>query len=155
MKIKYPAPYSKNWAFCNYIDIPSTVDKGNVYLRRFRVVQTPWFSFLVHWIYEPDSDRDPHDHPWRFISFVWRGGYTECVVDNLGDLGRDECRERWSVHSMSLDKAHRITSVIPNTVTVVLTGRRQQVFSFWTKNGRVPWHEYVNSSSDDVTGKDL
>ena len=144
MKIKYPAPYSKNWAFFNFIDIPSTVNGGDVYLRRLRLMQTPWFSIHVHWIYEPDPDRDPHDHPWNFFSWVVRGGYTERIHLSLGSPGVLVSRNRWSLHRMTLDCAHRIIDAKPNTVTVLFTGRRQQTFTFWTKDGKVPWHEYVS-----------
>jgi hypothetical protein len=49
----------------------------------------------VHWIYQPDDDRDPHDHPWPFVSFVIRGGYAERLFADL-DVSTVRERRRWS-----------------------------------------------------------
>jgi hypothetical protein len=58
------------------------------YLVRLRIVQTPWFGIYLHDIHEDDGDRDPHNHPWSFLSFVLRGYYTERVYpDPLGAPG--------------------------------------------------------------------
>jgi hypothetical protein len=57
MKIKYPLQASSKWVFFQRSDIPSKINKEDVYLRRLRVVQTPWFGVYLHWIYESDNDR--------------------------------------------------------------------------------------------------
>lgn len=47
-----------------------------VYVRRWRL-ETPAFSIRIHhWLHSDDS-RAYHDHPWPFISFIFRGGYTD------------------------------------------------------------------------------
>ena len=66
-------PASK-WAFWRWYDI---VLEGEPYLTRLNLIKTPWFSVKLHWILRPDPDRDLHCHPWRFVSFVLRGGYEE------------------------------------------------------------------------------
>jgi hypothetical protein len=126
-----------------YCDIPSEDDPQRAYLRRLRIVQTPWCNLYLHWINEPDADRHPHDHPWRFWSLVLYGGYTERVHKAISDTGRLHNCTRWSLHSMPIDQAHQITLVLPNTLTLILTGRRRRVWRFWTEHGKVPWREYL------------
>lgn len=157
MEIKHPKPTSKDWAFLEWADIPSKKTPGTVYLRRLRVVQTPWFSWLIHWINEPDFDRDPHDHPWTFWSLIVRGGYAERVYSRYAPNTRTpvlSVRSRlanystrvWrraSLHKMATEDAHQITEVIPGTITCVFTGRRVRQFCFWTPAGEVPWRRYL------------
>ncbi|MDP9167457.1 MAG: hypothetical protein M3O32_15575 [Actinomycetota bacterium] len=38
--------------------------------------------------------------------------------------------------------AHRIHSLRPRTVTLVLVGRRRSSWSFWTHSGPVDWRDY-------------
>jgi len=58
---------SPRWAFMQGFQV---AQNGRPYLDRLRVLQTPWFSVLLHRIHEPDLDRDPHDHPWPFVSLI-------------------------------------------------------------------------------------
>lgn len=140
MEVKYPPPRSCNWAFWKWADIPSKSNSEFVYLRRLRVIQTPWFAFYIHWIKEPDLDRYPHDHPWNFFSFVLRGFYSENLyVDLSGDVSDSKVHKTFSLHHMSMDIAHKITSVSENLVTLVFTGKRKRTWYFWTENGFVEW----------------
>lgn len=158
MKVKYPmGPHlARRWALGQWMDIPSAHNADGVYLRRLRVVQTPWFSVLVHWINEPDTGRYPHDHPWPFCSFVLRGFYHEEVWPSTksfyqqGSPPQEHTHHRWSVHRMGLDAAHRITQVSPRLMTLVLTGKRYYKFSFWTPLGKVPYDKMIPAEVNDV-----
>lgn len=112
---------SKNWALLRRFDIADE-KTGEVYLRRWYVVATPWFSVLLHKICTPDKDRDLHDHPWSFWSLVLWGGYEEV----LGE------------------RAHRIYMLDRSpTWTLVLTGRRRREWGFHTAAGWVDWRTYL------------
>jgi hypothetical protein len=128
-------------------DIPDARDPSVVHLRRRRVIQTPLFGIYLHHIYQPDSDRDPHDHPWPFVSIMLRGGYSEEVwqvkAGELGATPRTIARRRWSAHGTGLRVAHIIRTLRPGTVTLVLTGRHSRTWGFWTPQGFVPWMRYV------------
>lgn len=155
MPIKYPHPSGELWAFWKWADIPSSVNKGQVYLRRLRIINTPWRSVIVHWINEPDTGRHPHDHPWNFWSFVVRGGYLEEVwpTERHFDLSISPLQytlHRWSLHKMGLSAAHRIVVIQPNTVTLIVTGKRQRRFRFWTPEGKIPWDKMKPSEVNDV-----
>lgn len=153
MKMKYPPPKSKNWAFWSWIDIPSKKTPGEVYLRRLRILQTPWFAFYLHFINEADFDRDAHDHPWTFWSWVLRGGYVEKISRKfvVPPEGREvvlpftQAWKRWSVHKMRVTDAHQITEVWPGTMTFVVTGRRRRNWGFWTPDGFVVWTRYLKT----------
>lgn len=135
------------WAFMRWTDIPDRNDPTKTYLRRLRIVQTPWFALYLHFIFLPDDDRDPHDHPWNFGSFVIRGGYSERLYDLGGEFGGvrllgEKRHGRLSVHRMKMDKAHRITNIEPGLATLVFIGPRKRDWGFWTEDGFVRWQKY-------------
>jgi hypothetical protein len=138
------------WAFMKPFDIYDKNGSGEVYLHRLRILQTPWFAVYLHDLNLPDTDNDPHDHPWVFTSFIVRGGYTEtvfCSEDRTTAAGKyDTCKRTWnrrSIHKMKMDRAHKITSVQPRTRSLIVAGRRKASWGFWTENGFVDWHDYV------------
>lgn len=61
---------SPRWAFMKRHDIPDLQNPGNTYLRRWRIIQTPWFGVFLHRIYLNDNDREVHDHPWNFTTIT-------------------------------------------------------------------------------------
>lgn len=134
---------SPRWAFMQKMTIPC--ENGLVYLARLRIVQTPWFAVYLHDIYEPDGDRDPHDHPWTFWSFVLRGGYTEALhpfphVDS--SFSTPNVWKRFTLHRMGQESAHRITEIQPGLKTLIFTGPRTRNWGFHTEDGFVPWQQY-------------
>lgn len=134
---------SPRWAFWLRMVIPC--DEHAYYLVRLRLIQTPWFGVYLHDIHEPDSGRDPHDHPWTFVSIVLRGGYLEHLWTHpIGDpLGVARLHHnRWSVHRMQRQHAHRIVLCDPGTKTLVLTGPRRGNWGFYTPHGWVAWDQY-------------
>jgi hypothetical protein len=136
------------WAFLAGLDIGAD---GDPYLDRLRIIQTPWAGIYLHHIHRPDADRDPHDHPWAFASVVLAGSYTELVWPDkrrCGEFVRRD-RPRWSLRSMRRRQAHIITDCHGPLWTLVLTGRRQGEWGFWTRAGQgnakfVPWREYIS-----------
>lgn len=141
--------HSPRWAFMQRLDIPDTNDPSRVYLRRRRIIQTPWFGILWHHIFLRDSDRDPHDHPWPFASFVVRGGYSEKIYPapwSTLDYCLTRHWKRFSWHIVDTKAAHQVTDVSQNTITLVLTGRRSREWGFWTSSGFVQWRSYRQSS---------
>lgn len=122
-----------------------------VYLRRLRVIETPMARFYVHRLDGPDPDPQPHDHPWPFISFIWKGGYTEEFYENLDTRhgrmvpSRYNTWRRFSVHRMHPSRvAHRIIEVQPGTISLILAGRRSREWGFLTPEGWEQWSEYLN-----------
>lgn len=135
---------SPRWAFMERFTIPC--EDGLIYLARLRVVQTPWFAVYLHDIFEPDGDRDPHNHPWSFVSIVLRGHYVEQLhpipYSNRGEF-RTQTWRRFSVHRMGRGTAHRIVEAGPRLKTLILTGPRRADWGFFTSRGYVSWREYL------------
>lgn len=133
---------SPRWALWARMTIPC--DNGLMYLARLRIIQTPWFGIYVHDIYEPDSDRDPHNHPWSFISIVLRGHYTETVYPESDVHSEPTTKDhyRFSMHKMGRRSAHRITHACPRLKTLILVGPRRSGWGFFTDAGYVPWQRY-------------
>ena len=128
------AEQARNWGLFHRFIIG---DKGNVYLDRLTLLTTPWFSVKLHKIYRPDQQRDLHDHPWSFLSFVLRGSYVE---DTPG--GDKKCR--WWNFKKAED-SHSIKSVSRSPVwTLVFCGRRRRIWGFQVDGVKrwLPWNEY-------------
>lgn len=149
---------SPRWAFMSRMAIASKVTPGETYLDRLRIVQTPYFGVYLHWIHEPDSDRDPHDHPWNFGSFILKGGYTERVWEEpaLGTQDYKGYRRKWgqfSWHKMDTVSAHKIEQISKPLVTLVLVGRRTRNWGFWQQTDYpsqarfVTWQNYENAGT--------
>lgn len=118
---------------------------GLMYLARLRIIQTPWFGIYIHDIYEPDGDRDPHNHPWSFISIVLRGHYVERVYSDPSDNPKQfrvKIHTRFSAHRMGRVAAHRIVEAAPGLKTLILTGPRASGWGFFVDGKYVPWQEY-------------
>jgi hypothetical protein len=125
---------------------------GELYLRRWRIVQTPWFSLFLHKIATPDKDRDLHDHPWPFLSLVLRGGYDERLAIDAAEAAingyrplTEVARRGWlSIGLRRATTAHRITRLHRTpTWTLVLTGPRRRSWGFYTESGYVDWKRYL------------
>jgi hypothetical protein len=136
--------YGQRWSIFDITRIP-TPNGERTYLKRLRIIQTPWFGVYLHWINEPDADRDLHDHPWTwFTSTVLRGGYIESVSACTDRPSRrwTNAWPRWSTHCMTQDMCHRIEAVAPGTVTLIFVGRRRSSWGFYTDQGYVEHDQY-------------
>ncbi len=107
------------------------------YMTRW-VLQTPWGTIRLHRIRREDADPDPHDHPWSFVSLILWGGYRE---------ERPYWMSRWlrrgQINRFRAASVHRIVEVLPNTWTLVVSGRKVRSWGFHTPDGVVPWREYL------------
>ena len=135
-----------NWGLWRWFDI---VINGELYLTRLTLLKTPWFSVKLHWIHKADPDRDLHDHPWPFASFVLRGWYKELVCKKpdmrQAWLEADCCKEAddlFPVEEQTIKRfntkdtlaAHRITEVSPGLLTLVFTGRKSKSWGFYDED---------------------
>ena len=50
---------------------------GTLHFRRWRLIETKYFRFYVHQIFQSDKDPHLHNHPWHFVSFIVKGRYAE------------------------------------------------------------------------------
>jgi hypothetical protein len=127
---------------------------GDLYLRRLNVAQIPYVGAkMIHWIHRPDPQRDLHDHPVSFVSLVVRGGYTEERADGATWRRRLLCGfrperrtyEAGQINYVRATDCHRIVSVLPNTLTLVLAGPKVREWGFHTRRGWIHWKEYESA----------
>lgn len=128
------------WALWRWHDIELD---GEKYLTRLQIFKTPFLSAKLHWIHRPDPDRDLHDHPWPFISFVINGGYTE-FESKKPEAGWYRVLDIRHFNYKNTKTAHRIDTVLPGTLTFILTGPKTKSWGFYDQEtgGFIDWKEY-------------
>ena len=114
----------------------------------------------LHHIARPDADRQLHDHPYSFTSVVLRGGYVEALPKSQegvwGADGREEVtlvERRTDLNPVVFRQAkdrHQIVSVLPDTLTLFITGPKSEEHSwgFYTQHGFISWREYLGESDE-------
>ena len=137
----------KSWSFLRWFDI---IIHGELYLSRLTLLRTPWFSIKLHWIHKPDPDRDLHDHPWWFVSFVLSGGYREMTCADPTVHPQVENTVRW-FNMKNSREAHRISYVMPKTLTLVITGGKKKSWGFYDNMGRfTDWKTYIRTKHGEA-----
>jgi hypothetical protein len=126
---------------------------GSSYIKRLRLLATPWFSCYLHRILAPDPQRPLHDHPWVFWSLIVRGGYIEDIAvaipgQPFNDHRAVRVRLFGSFKKFPKTLVHRISYVMPNTTTLVFTGRRtvgEDSWGFWVRDAtqHINWRDYL------------
>ncbi len=86
----------------------------NIWIHRFPVEESP------------DSRVATHRHPWNTFSIVLRGGYTQII--KTGNVLREHIHRKLTF--LSHKKEHRISELIPHTVTIFCHGWRKQPWTF-------------------------
>lgn len=126
-------------------DITAPTDPNELYLRRWYIFRCPWFGVMLHKILREDVDRDMHDHPWAFVSFVLRGGYSQERADDY--FGEDKYNEKveW-FNRIPHNSFHRISWLyrVP-TWTLVFTGPKRSSWGFLVDGEWVPYRDYIAS----------
>lgn len=142
-------------------DVPGTEEP---YLIRYNILSTPWFGIKIHKILLSDSDC-LHDHPWTFISFILKGGYSETTTKRYrnsrlhfaGHKMPAGKRYQWitwrgpgSILYRPAEMAHRLDlkvdkagDVIP-ALTFVINLKREREWGFWTPLGWLHWEKYTS-----------
>ena len=135
-----------------------TDESGSPYIKRWRILETPWFGIFVHKILRSDSDRHLHDHPWNFLTILLKGDY----IEELGSVKNNVLmsvdiieRKRWSIIRHKAEDLHRITLKEKRTVkdfclnlnpkpvwTLFITGRKRREWGFQTEKGWVHNNKY-------------
>jgi hypothetical protein len=129
--------------------------EGVVHFRRYRLLSTPWFNIYVHNILASDEDRDPHDHPWSFIAFMFWGSYLEEWLGAYEDWSywnppkgfghdlRKSIRQMGSLYYHNAKDFHKITLRTPSVWTLVFaSGRKRPGWGYQTRQGWIQFQEY-------------
>lgn len=120
---------------------------GVTHFDRRYLIDTRWGGIMLHWLRRPDHDRDMHDHPYTFASFVLRGEYEE-VVPRRGGGGTVERVISWfNFKRATISDPHRISRVAPGTLTFVFFGPRRRNWGFHTDRGWIDYKTYLGLPS--------
>lgn len=106
-------------------------------------------NFYLHRFHQPDDDRGPHSHPWRWsASLILWGGYVEERLINP-DLDRRDygyvqrCNERvyreGSINFIDMTAFHRISKLLPRegeVWTLFTTGPKHSLSWGYLIDGR-------------------
>jgi hypothetical protein len=113
---------------------------GVIYLMRLWLVKFVSWALALHWIRKADYSRDPHDHPWWFLSLVLRGGYKEITLQH--PEGHWIRRWHFNFKPLGVTGQHVITEVLPGTITLVLRGKNKHEWGFYTSRGFIDADTY-------------
>ena len=105
------------------------------YVVRWRI-ETPWGSIRLHHWLSHDDDRAMHDHPWDFLTFVLRGGYTDVSLDGDQYLKAPTMAYRKSTHQ------HTVFPDEKGAWTLVITGPKIRKWGFWINGKFVKMNKY-------------
>lgn len=142
------------WAWMDRFEVPQ-YDGDGIYLTRWRVIQTPLGGLYVHRYTGPDPRPTLHDHPWRFLSIVLRGGYVERRLDPV-TMTVDEEHVVRHVNYVRAGDAHSIRRLLrPTTWTLLLVGRRVRTWGYLERfsplddGGEWMWTEFSKHAHND------
>ena len=132
----------------------------NPYLLRWYLFpRNRWFNVYLHKFCRDDDDRALHNHPWFFLSLMFRGQYTEIVShDHDTGEGRGFVRTAPSVALRKAEHRHRVVldsrhgKPVP-CWTIAITGPKVQTWGFFCPKGFVPWYEFVDSDNHGNVGR--
>lgn len=105
------------------------------YLIRWRL-ETPWGSVRLHHWLSHDDDRALHDHPWDFVTFVLRGGYTDSGKYTEEHLRAPAIKYRSATHQ------HTVHPDPGGCWTIIFTGPKVRNWGFWVKDKFVKMNKY-------------
>lgn len=128
---------------------------GSPYLIRWALHLPRGYAIYLHKMVREDFGRELHDHPWRFLTLILKGGYLE-EYRKPGDpvrlpfSGRMATpRVRVNVPGMiRLNPAHHMHRVFSlcgrgPCWTLVLRGRSKREWGFETDCGWMPHDKYI------------
>jgi len=88
------------------------------------VINFHYFTIRIHHWLSSDDARDYHDHPWWFLTFVFKGSYTDLTPNGVEVLPSGTMRFRRALYR------HRVLT-LPDTWTLVITGKIIREWGFW------------------------
>lgn len=115
------------------VNIPNK--QGLVYKQELVLKRDPKTETLkILWWFLPDDDRDPHNHPWDFVSQIKSGGYSERRwtqnVDGTYSVS-DHAYRAGDTNVVPKGVFHMVTAVEPDTTTFLTCGPATENNEWW------------------------
>ena len=128
-------------------DYTVTDGTGPVTWRRpiAKLLQLCGIAARVHHILRSDAGRDPHDHPWPYLTVILKGGYFEECFDEEGAPIDTRWRGAGSILFRRANSLHKLRVPSGETAwTLFITGKKQQTWGFKPPGQpKVPHWQYV------------
>ncbi len=121
-----------------------------IYLHRWTLAKTRWFTAYLHHFVGSDWARDPHDHPKRFVSIGLWGEYDEEDHSNLQRPIVRRFKAPW-LRSWPASYRHRISMTPRGSAwTICIVGEPVREWGFWYKSQRwIKWDDYLESAGNE------
>jgi hypothetical protein len=119
---------------------------GVLYMKRWKFMPEHLPGFRLHNIIKSDSDRELHDHPFTFVTFILKGGYTEYLADGSKTWHGAPAvlyRPGKTLHRLELPLDAN-GKEIP-AWTFVLRSKHWREWGFQTEQGWVHWKDFVST----------
>jgi len=128
---------------------------GNPYITRHVLAEFPDGSKIYHhMIHQSDDDKEFHDHPWSFKSYIISGSYIEhepihhFINSRSWELGESTTKiyksGDWNIR-MDPTKPHRVEMLESPIITIVYRGPTVRDWGFLKQNGKWVSHfEYLD-----------
>lgn len=107
-----------------------------------KILQHFGVAIRVHEILRSDLGRDPHNHPWPFVSIILKGMYIEERYDLKGVLTQRNVYGPGDILVRPANTWHRLDLVGGSVTTLFITGRKCQDWGFNVDGKFVPHREY-------------
>lgn len=108
-----------------------------------KLIQKLGFAVRVHEILRSDEGRDPHDHPWPYVTIILRGGYWETRYNDAGEKLSEEWYGPGSVLYRPAGSWHRLDlGQRRPVITLFITGKYVGTWGFNVNGKKVPHYEY-------------
>lgn len=125
------------------------IPSAHFYLRRHDVAElADGRRVAVHEFFQPDPDKDPHDHPWDLASLILRGGYVQEDEEGRRELGPGDLNVR------AAHRPHKVVELLAvPTRTLIVMGPRRREWGFTTPFGWVPFKRYPRATVANFSGR--
>lgn len=106
----------------------------------------------VHHILRSDEGREPHDHPWPYLTIILKGGYFEQRFAEDGVMLSMKWHGPGSVLFRPADSWHMLKIPEGSTAwTLFVTGRYKQTWGFLTRSGKELYYSYLKRKHERQT----
>jgi hypothetical protein len=126
--------------------VPEEINGGErcpTYLYRWQLLELAGVKVYLHRIVADDWALDLHDHPKRFISIGLAGSYHETSVED-GIERRRWWHAPW-FRTFPAEHRHRLRVPFGECWTLVIVGRPEREWGFWSDGRWIQWRRYVET----------
>lgn len=101
-------------------------------------LKLPLLKFRIHRFFPNTKDRDTHDHPWGFLTFVVQGGYDDVSIDGKVDKMRPG-----SIRWRSAHHTHQTFAGDKGCITLVVGPHAHREWGFFPDGKWMYWKDYM------------